>query len=596
MKKGIFVITAMMMAWLAEAQVTLKTIVTQGPVVAGESFQVQYVLEDRDGRDAEFFQPDFKPFGFVSGPHMYGGTGYNDDGPVKLKNITFTLVAIQEGKYLIPGASVKSQGQFIRSQPATIEVISRATAIQRGILAEKAFGSDETYLQPGEDPVEKMRKNIFMKVSVDKRSCYVGQPVTATFKLYSRLNSKSDIIKNPGFYGFAMQEMIGLADNVTNTEMVNGKKFQVHTIRKVQLYPSQPGTYTIDPMEVQNKVEFSTSAVYKKTEQEIVEGVIPTEDELFSKPGFKFCENSMRTEAVDVKVKALPDTNRPAAFNGATGRFSITASLEREELASNEEGDLLVTVQGRGNFIQLAAPSITWPAGIEAFTPEVKDSLSRELSPLEGKRVFRFRFVSTKKGEYIIPGVSLSFFDPDSNRYRTVTTKPVTVNVTSAVARTIRPERVNGAERKKIPVVWWLGIASAIAVITAFMLIRKKRIGKKEPVVAEEKPLPAEPGVNELLKPAMILLQADEHAFYSALRKAIWDFSMQRFGLSGSSMNKRSLQQQLQNRGVASADQQSLLKILDTCEEGLFTGAASATDRAQLLDEARAVMLRISGN
>ena len=44
-------------------------------------------------------------------------------------------------------------------------------------------------------------------------------------------------------------------------------------VRKVQLYPLQPGIFNIDAMEVQNKVEFSKSAVSKKTEQEIVEGV-----------------------------------------------------------------------------------------------------------------------------------------------------------------------------------------------------------------------------------------------------------------------------------------------------------------------------------
>ena len=51
-----------------------------------------------------------------------------------------------------------------------------------------------------------------MKVLVDKRSCFVGEPVLATFKLYSRLESKSDIVKNPGFYGFTVQDMINLAD------------------------------------------------------------------------------------------------------------------------------------------------------------------------------------------------------------------------------------------------------------------------------------------------------------------------------------------------------------------------------------------------
>jgi hypothetical protein len=102
------------------------------------------------------------------------------------------------------------------------------------------------------------------------------------------------------------------------------------------------------------------------------------------------------------------------------------------------------------------------------------------------------------------------------------------------------------------------------------------------------------PGVSELLQPAVILLEADDHRFYSVLRKAIWDFSSQRFDLSGSGMSKRNLVKTLQDYGIAETAREALLKILDACEAGLFTGAESSTDRQQLLDEARSVMLHIA--
>ena len=113
---------------------------------------------------------------------------------------------------------------------------------------------------------------------MDQQTCYVGEPVEATFKLYSRLESKSDIVKNPGFYGFTVYDMVNLADKQVTTENVKGKLFDVHTIRKVQLYPLQAGVFTIDAMEVKNRVEFSRSTVNKKTEQEIVEGVLGNND------------------------------------------------------------------------------------------------------------------------------------------------------------------------------------------------------------------------------------------------------------------------------------------------------------------------------
>lgn len=587
----------MMMTLIAGSQVTLKTIVSRGPIIAGESFQVQYVLEDKDGQEADFYQPDFRQFVFVSGPHLYGGVGYSDDGPIKLKNITFTLIAPKQGKYIVPGASVKSNGKIFSSEPAHLEVISRNHAVSRGIIDGKLSTSDGAYLLPGEDPAEKIKQNIFLKVIVDKKTCYVGQPVTATFKLYSRLNSRSDIVKNPGFYGFAMQDMIGLSDNVSSEEIVNGKKFQVHTIRKVQLYPQQAGILTIDPMEVQNKVAFAVGNGPGMIQQEIIEGVLSPEEESPSTPGIKYCENSMHTEPIVVRVNPLPETNKPDTFNGATGRFRISAILEKADLAVNEEGVLQVIISGKGNFIQVAPPVIKWPAGIEGFTPQISDSLNRQISPLEGNRLFRFRFVPTRKGSFTIPAVSFSFFDTDSNRYRTVSTEPIIADIRDAKQKdTVVAEMQN--IKTGISLLWTGLGAIALLGMAGFFFIRKRNASPGKP--EEQKPTDASeisfPGVNEFLHPAKVLVEADGFSFYAALRKAIWNFCSELFSLSGSNMNKRNLQQAMQERRVSTSDQETLLRILDMCEAGLFTGAISTADKKQLLNEAKAVMQNIASD
>ena len=261
----------------AGAQGSFQTIVTQEPIVLGESFQVQYVI-DEIGRDDEFFTPDFKEFRFISGPNIYSGSAVDASGTKKLKNIVFTLVAVRPGRFIVPGASARVNNKLLKSEDVWITVISKAEALKDERSAGSQVNSDY-FLAPDEDPYVKMQRNLFMKVLVDKRVCYVGEPVTAVFKLYSRLESKSDIVKNPGFYGFTVQDMINLSDNVSVIESINGKKFDVHIVRKVQLYPLQPGNFNIDAMEVQNQVEFSKSAVSRKTEQEIVEGVFKEEDD-----------------------------------------------------------------------------------------------------------------------------------------------------------------------------------------------------------------------------------------------------------------------------------------------------------------------------
>ena len=114
-----------------KAQPAIQTIVTQGPVVAGEAFQVQYVIEGLDKED-EFFAPDFSEFRFISGPNIYNGTALEAGGTKKLKNIVFTLVAISPGKFIIPGASARLENRLIKSENVWLQVISKAEALRQG--------------------------------------------------------------------------------------------------------------------------------------------------------------------------------------------------------------------------------------------------------------------------------------------------------------------------------------------------------------------------------------------------------------------------------------------------------------------------------
>lgn len=576
----------------AKAQKDFQTIVTQGPIVAGESFQVQYVLEDTD-KDNEFFAPDFKEFRFVSGPNIYTGSAYGTGGTRKLKNIVYTLAAKRPGKFIIPGASARVENRLIKSGNVLLEVISKTEAFNlKKKPDDNQVKNEDSFLSSGEDPYAKIRRNLFMKVLVDKRTCFVGEPVTAIFKLYSRLDSKSDIVKNPGFYGFTVQDMINLDNRITSNETINGKEFDVHIVRKVQLYPLQAGLFTIDAMEVRNKVSFSKSAVSKKAEQEIIEGVFPRNDIVLDENTSVF-ENSMATEPIAISVKSTPQKNKPDEYNGATGNFKLAVALQKNELTKNEEADLIITISGKGNFTQLSAPVIRWPAGIEGFEPTVRDLLDHTQSPMNGKREFHFRFVSAKPGNYDLPSVSFSFFNPDTNNYKTVSSGPVNVKVTTLEKTSekveVKDNKTNA--HKKYPG-WW--VAGGLALITIFLFIWRGRKNKKVIDLTTITENNNRPTVTEILQPATIFSEADDKTFYNILRNCIWNFFAVHFDLTGSKMSKSSLSIAMQQKGIDEKSKKAILEILDQCETGIFTNVEDLGDKKKLLEETKEVLQKIS--
>jgi len=590
MKKAAFILL-FLFSIAANAQVTFKTIVPQQPVVVGESFRVQYVAEGVENL-YHLIAPEFNQFRFVRGPEVYTGKA---SGKAVSKNTVYTLEALEPGTYKIEGALAGINGRNYRSNDAWVEVISQSQSEKQRKENGTSGDNSAYFLKPGEDPYKKIRDNLFVKVSLDRRACFSGEPVVATFKLYSRLESKSEIIKNPGFYGFTVHDMINLADKVMTTETVNGRLFDVHTIRQVQLYPLQAGSFVIDAMAINNKVEFSRSAVTKKTEQEIAEGI--TVEEIDSPaPGTEIFESSVSTESVTITVKPTPVKNKPIEFNGATGRFTIEATIEKKELAKNEEGQLVVTIKGKGNFSQLTGPVIKWPSGVEGFEALVNEQFDKLTAPFKGQKTFSYPFVSSKPGDYSLPEINFSFFDPDSNKYKTVSANPGNVAITNkekaspTVTAGEKKRSIADVNRKASLVAAGI-VVLAVLVVLLYWVMRRKEPEKPLEMV-EETPVVIPPSVDEILQPATEHLQKNDKEFYSSLYRSIWSHLASQFNLSGTEMNKQMLSIKLDEQGFAGKN--DLLQILQHCEKGMFTNAVLEENREELLQRVKILLEQIN--
>lgn len=571
----------------AFTQPVFKTLAPPPTVVIGEAFQIQYVLEGGEA-NAILQAPEFTGFRVTSGPNIYPGK----KGLLSLNNYVYSLVATRTGKLFIPGASIISGNAVYRSNPVTVEVISKEEAAMRMNKNGESLRYDYL-LRPGEDPYRKIRENLFIKVQLDKSRCLVGEAILATFKLYSRLESKSDIVKNPGFYGFTVYDMAGLSDKLVATEKINGRIYDVHTIRKVQLYPLQAGVFSIDEMELKNRVEFSRSRVNKKTEQQIAEGMLGAEETTAPTEGTEVFETTMHTDPVTVEVKPLPEPGKPNRFSGAVGRFKINAVLPEAKLARNEQGFLEIKISGKGNFTQLDAPVVNWPSGIDGFEPTVNDELDKSASPLQGTRTFRFPFVCAVSGQYKIPSISFSFYDIDSNRYRTIQTESLQLEAGAAPKKEQQQisQELSLEERNEKAA----RTAGLIAVVLVLLVLGYWIFGSKEKktsAIADDTP-PVIPAANNLLQPLRDIQASDHQTFYRTLHSLIWNLMSAEFGITGSQQNKQELAEKINKRLQESDSSVKLLSILSTCEAGIYTSASLDDDRELLLQETGELLKKI---
>ena len=98
--------------------------------------------------------------------------------------------------------------------------------------------------------------NLFLRASVDRSRVYLGEQITATFKVYTRVRiTNYTINKLPSMTGFWGEELV-IPQQVTLTnEALNGKQYQVGLLKKVALFPTQAGTLEMNPLEIVCQVQ-----------------------------------------------------------------------------------------------------------------------------------------------------------------------------------------------------------------------------------------------------------------------------------------------------------------------------------------------------
>ncbi|MGZ3847494.1 MAG: BatD family protein [Flavisolibacter sp.] len=382
----------------------IQVIVPTQPIVAGTAFQVQYVIT----HPQEFEQastPEFDSCQVISGPHVYRGNALVEGRLQPIQNIAYTLVSNRTGLLKIGRLHASFRNLPDAESPdAGVTVIPPPRA---SFSARSSYTDAKLNTPPSPKDREKLiQDNLFIRAEVNKKICYAGDPLIATFTLYSRLSSSSEAEKSPAFYGFSVVDMLNLNEAHTAVKTIDGKIFNTSVLRQVQLYPVQAGELTVDEMYVQNTISFDDSIGGGHTE---------VEKEIITKP-------------LTIQVKPLPP-GKPEDFTGAVGQFTLEAQMEKKELSLNDQGRLVIRLKGKGNFIQFGAPLVPWPSALEPFEPLVRDQLDRNTTPMEGERTYTYGFAADVVGDFNLPPIRFAFFDPAAGTYRELYTDTLRIRV-----------------------------------------------------------------------------------------------------------------------------------------------------------------------
>ena len=602
-----------LIAHAVTAQVRFVASISPGQINRNAYAQLKFSVENANDVQ-DIIPPQLNNFIVISGPNQESGMSNINGDIKKYVAITYIIKPKGPGNFSFPPATAHVDGATYHSNSLILKVNNATSGNNPGVngpaspfalvdpFADATPSSNypDYILKKGENVLEKINRNMFVTVSADKRSCFVGEPVIVEYKLYTRLKSESSLTKSPSFNGFSVIDLLEPENQNYKIEKLNGKEYNVYTIRKAQLYPLQPGDLEFEAAEVDNNVHFIKEA-YARSQmsgfedlfQDFSNAGIPAE-------GMEDHMVTIKSKPLGIFVKPLPGVNKPENFKGAVGNFTIESSIAKNNFSTDDAGKLTVIISGSGNLQLVTAPDIQWPDGVEGYEPKSTDDLLKTTIPVSGRKTIEYPFTIPKAGNYTLPAIEFSFFDPKTGRYKTIATRPIDITVTKGTGKprqtditqnTITRESfLNSFFNNRLRVVSVVAVLIILGLL--FWLKFENRNNKKSipvHITEDEEKINAWPDERQLQRPQNPLAAVEEYLqkndgqrFYTTLNQSLKQFLTDRFSIKPEELNKKTISEQMDKSGINFETCIQLQKLMDEIEWQLYTPIADNKQMQQI--------------
>lgn len=555
----------------AQAQdVEFKAELSKKKLGLNQRLKIEFTIDQRTGDD--FKAPEFKDFRVTAGPRQAYSQVYRNGKQSFKRSYAYVLEPKRKGELTIGSAEVSVDGKVYKTPQKTVTVTESV---------DEADGGPSSY----EDEV---MEQIHLVAEVSKAKPYLNEGMAVSFKLYIPRDinvSNPRVIDMPKFNNFWSQ-VIDINRLQVQQGKYNGRSYNYVTLRRAVLYPQATGELKIEPFTISLNVRVPTNRRNR-----------------FGQPIYETREKNIASNTRIINVKELPAEGKPANFTGAVGDFDFDVTANKDELKASESLEAEVKISGQGNLKLLNIPELSVPSSLEMYDPEHSESVKTNLSGMRGSVSDKYTIVPSYKGEYSIPNLSFSYFDPDAERYKTVTSGALKIDVksgpqsektpvkndtgedSSQVAPTSHKRVVDGGEQFRFIKLkthlhsledesffkssrfWLLLFIPLLAFPIGIVLNRRQN---KQPDHNEKRSKRAGRLAKKYLSSAKKNL-GERQAFYEAMERSLYNYIKAKFSLETGEMSKERTATLLAEENVDQEKIDSFTELLKSCEFARYT-------------------------
>lgn len=551
--------------WFGHAQddeVSFNASVSKSKLGINERLRIDFTM-NQDGDN--FTPPDFDGFRVLMGPNQSVSHQWVNGKKSFSKSYSYVLSPLKKGNFTIQQATVEIDGKVFKTLPVRVEVTAAV---------------DDPNAPPSANDIAEEKLHLVAELSNSRP--YLNEAISVVYKLYVSpdINIYDFIpVDNPTYNNFWSQE-IDVKRLRAENGLYNGKQYRYVILKKVVLYPQRSGDLEIEPLTLEVKVEVPTNR-----------------RNIFGERVYTQAHVKVATKNSTLKVKPLPEAGKPENFSGAVGNFDFDVILSKSSLKAGESLTAKMVVNGEGNLKLFQLPKLTLPSSLEVYEPEFSESVRTGLGGMKGQVTESYTIVPEFKGKYPVPEVAFSYFDPETEQYKTLrsvssvidvfdgpiagsdpantSTAPV---VKQRVAMTGDQFRFLKLKANLVPVAqreflgtlkFYLLYFGPLLLIPLAIIIGKKR-KERELDVEGNKVRKANRLVKKYLSEAKKNLN-DSNRFYEALERALHNYLKAKLKLETADLSKEKISALLKENGANEADIAGFEKLMSSCELARYT-------------------------
>lgn len=530
-------------------------------VGTGGQFEVSYTINTNAD---DFTPPNITGLHILSGPNVSNSFESINGQSSQSTTISYIIMAIKEGNFTIGPASVVANGTKLTSNSIQIRVVKGQPVPQNNGGGGQSVASNAN--------TQDLSKSLFLRAVIDKDNVYQGQKITLTYKVYFRVDIlQNQVNKLPDLTGF-WNEDVKMQQHQPRVETYKGVKYNVADVKQTLLFPEHAGKITIDPFEISfvARVRVATGDIM---------------DQFFG-GNVQDVNYTAKSLPVVVRVKPLPEAGKPDSYTGAVGNFNVEASVDKSELKANEALNYKIKVTGAGNIKLLKNLNPVFPADFEKYDPKIIDTVNGGA----GSRIYNYLLIPRHKGDFTIPEVKFSYFNPANGKYTSLSTKPFNIKVNKGLTennvtafsedkqdvklldKDIHYIKTGDAGLIKLGDGFYGSLPYYLLlllgpVVCAGAFVYRNRMRKENSDVVKVKSRRASKIAAKHLANAQTELQANNiKAFYEAIFKGLYGYLSDKLNITYAGLDRETISSALKVKTVNDNVIGQLLDTLDLCE------------------------------